>query len=402
MAVCTDGRQICDADRFTNLPELEASSGVVRSYLLLLKQKPGSTPQYILKYLEQREMFEMEEIATFFGDEIFMGLTKQPSLATYVTEGGLAKLFDEKHHIESFPHMLQTSNANGKKMADPFLLRRSGQDKNKGFLFFSDTVGHQVMVSTLELKKTTDKNGETVEALEWGKPEATDLGDINDRGCNYPCVVEFQGDIYSCGACGENQTGLAIFVCKTFPTIWDVHTVVDEKAGVMHPTLVEHEGRLYLFNTRRRTNKEGKHRLGLYSDPKDPPQMDLYVSDVGDSSTWKMHPKSPVATGCDVALNGGGFIFLHNHLFRMAMDCRLYYGQAVRARLVHVLSPTDYQEEEDGLHMLSHVQASGKGFNSLGMHCVASLCMGHEDGKWVGVADGFAAPPGWELKVAES
>lgn len=70
-------------------------------------------------------------------------------------------------------------------MADPFLLRLAGQEKNKGFLFFSDTLGNQVvvfstiyapkletqvMVSTLEMKRETDKAGKRIDILNWGKP----------------------------------------------------------------------------------------------------------------------------------------------------------------------------------------------------------------------------------------
>jgi len=398
VAICNDGRQICDADRFTSLPELEASSPVVRSYTLLLREKPGISPEYVIRYLKEHDMYEDEEIVTFFGDEIYMGLTKQPSIRTYLASGGLGKLFDEKNDIGPLPHILPTGSIAGKMMADPFLIRRKEDSDSEGHLFFSDILGQQVMCSRFELKSSSE--GKDGKSIHWDEPVATDLGDCEERGFNYPSVVVFKGEVYACGPSKENSMALSIYICKEFPYDWQHFCIVDEKASVMHATLVVKDDRLYLFNTRRKFNEEGQHRLGLYSDGEEPATTDLYVSELKDPSEWKPHPQNPVITGAEYALNGGGFLSVKNSLFRMAMDCSLYYGRGVRAMHVCTLSPTEYEEEEDDLQMLSLVNATGKGFNSLGMHVVAAICMKDDDGEWVGVADGFEAPHGWEVNVA--
>jgi len=326
VAICNDGRQICDADRFTSLPELEASSPVVRSYTLLLREKPGISPEYVIRYLKEHDMYEDEEIVTFFGDEIYMGLTKQPSIRTYLASGGLGKLFDEKNDIGPLPHILPTGSIAGKMMADPFLIRRKEDSDSEGHLFFSDILGQQVMCSRFELKSSSE--GKDGKSIHWDEPVATDLGDCEERGFNYPSVVVFKGEVddtwstiskntenrrrnslrhniscssligsggpsvdwlivrsstylrnyltrsrrcrnkqvYACGPSKENSMALSIYICKEFPYDWQHFCVVDEKASVMHATLVVKDDRLYLFNTRRKFNEEGQHRLGLYSD----------------------------------------------------------------------------------------------------------------------------------------
>ncbi|GAB5356893.1 hypothetical protein AAMO2058_000327500 [Amorphochlora amoebiformis] len=321
------------------------------------------------QFWKSRNDYTDEQKNRFLGDEIFMHLTKRPTISLFKA-AKLSQTFSPERRIRqiTFPNP-------DNSFADPFIILGESLPPT---LLFSDTKARKILATRIDVE--------------------TGLESVSDRGNNYPSVVVHKGKVFSVGPCEKGGKGLALFVAEEFPKKWRVVTIIDKKAGVMHPTIVSHNGRMYIFNTRRRYNSKGQHRLGLYTKEA---KMDLYVGPLhgDDNINWSLHPNSPIVVSPQSALSGGAFINHDGRLYRMAMDCSIYYGLAVRPQLVCKLSPTEYEEKE-APEIVPFIRASGgEEFNALGMHVatVMSVNTGNQDG-WIGVVCGFGAPSkGWSL-----
>ncbi len=389
-----DVRALCSSKREFAEPAHATSLAVAREFLMILHERRGASAEYIRKLLAASQppsyaSFTPEEQDAFFGDFIYSALTKTPTCHYYLTEMGLGKLFDEKHNAGQLKPNYIISNV----IADPFFLRRRDDGLLKGTLFYSSPGEGAILAIQMSYTASSESGDEKVT---WGTAVQTDLADVGGRGTGYPSVIEHDGVVYAAGPSDSKGQGVSIYRCVEFPAKWMKIADVDLKTGAMHPTLLVYDGRVWLFNTRRRTNDKGQHRLSFYSSssPMGVPEMDIYYAAQPDGP-WYPHAKNPVVSDPARSVNGGGVLVTKDGMFRMAMDCRLYYGQRVTAMQISKLTPTEFEEEPDHLSMLSHVQASGRGFNSLGMHVVAMLPIGGSGGRWIGVADGFAAPDMW-------
>jgi hypothetical protein len=102
---------------------------------------------------------------------------------------------------------------------------------------------------------------------------------------------------------------------------------------------------------------------------------------------WLKHPANPLVAGDQTrARPAGRVLIFDNQIIRFAQDCRLRYGNQVRAFEILELTTTSYVERE---HANSPVlRASGVGWNGLGMHHVDPHLL--PDGKWIACVDGFS------------
>jgi hypothetical protein len=78
---------------------------------------------------------------------------------------------------------------------------------------------------------------------------------------------------------------------------------------------------------------------------------------------------------------------LDGTLYRLGQDCYPTYGRAVRAFQVTDISPTTYAEQTVETPL---VQASGKGWNSNGMHHVDAQQT--PTGQWIAVVNALGIP----------
>lgn len=107
---------------------------------------------------------------------------------------------------------------------------------------------------------------------------------------------------------------------------------LEPSATVTDPTLVEHEGRIYLFGNIRST---GAGALYLWS-----------AESVG--GTFRLHPLSPVLVSPRGARMAGSFLPVDGRLIRFGQDFRFGYGDGVFAYEVEELSETAYRERPFG------------------------------------------------------
>jgi hypothetical protein len=113
------------------------------------------------------------------------------------------------------------------------------------------------------------------------------------------------------------------------PTEWrPVDVLIDEP--ILDPTLLEHEGRWWLFGT-----LEGHY-----------PDTMLYLWHADrPAGPWRRHATNPVK--CDVrSSRPAGALFRHEgRLYRPAQDCSHTYGGAVAINRVERLSTLEFREE---------------------------------------------------------
>lgn len=114
---------------------------------------------------------------------------------------------------------------------------------------------------------------------------------------------------------------------------------------------------------------------------------------------WESHPKNPVYDNqAAYARNAGRIIQHKNDWYRPAQDNSNRYGERVRWMKIEILNPTEFRERLADVQD-QNLQASGKGWNALGMHQVDAIQI--SDNQWVAAVDGYGKHLLWDWKIKE-
>lgn len=335
--------------------------------------------------------FTVAEQQSFFDSFLASYLLRSVSTTLYKSQGpfGIHSLFgnsDKAVGDKSLPRRAQACH--------PFLLTMTEDKKHHAVLFYADQTRRQVMVCGIQVKASSRRGG--VQSISLDSPIETNLADIGGRGHEYPSIVEFKGCAYAVGPANSNNNGIALFTCVEFPRVWKKAAVISSTAKPMRPTLIQHDGQLWVFNTRRMDTRRGA-TLGAYSGRSaslGAPALDAYYASVP-TGPWTSHAHNPIVTGPAHAVMAGSFIRHGDVILRPALDCTLHFGARVRLMRVTMLSSERFAETEDHNYLLSELQASGHGKHALGASVVAAARV---RGLWIGAADLLGAPATWRMK----
>jgi hypothetical protein len=134
---------------------------------------------------------------------------------------------------------------------------------------------------------------------------------------------------------------------STFQTILDGFPAVD-------PTIVQHDGRWWLFCTHRDVENQTELHLFHADDWRGP---------------WQCHPLNPVKSDARSSRPAGAAFVLGNALYRPAQDCSHRYGGAIAINRIIEMTTTRFREERvltlhpspawpfpDGLHTLNALE----------------------------------------------
>jgi hypothetical protein len=239
-------------------------------------------------------------------------------------------------------------------VAHPFFVRKDG----RFYMFFT----------AKDLK--TDKGGiglaESADGIRW-KFRKTVIREPFVQ--SHPFVFEWRGQCYLVPE-AHTETAVRLYRATSFPDEWKYEGNLLEGDHFISPTLTRHNGFWWLF-----TSPSGNRTLRLF-----------YAAEL--KGPWTEHPKSPVVKeDLRTARPAGRPFVLNGSLYRLAQDCVPTYGRAARAFRIAELSPTAYAETMVDAPV---VEASGKGWNSAGMHHVDALEVA--PGKWIAVVDALGAP----------
>lgn len=127
-------------------------------------------------------------------------------------------------------------------------------------------------------------------------------------------------------------------------------------------------------------------RWWVFTNPVDPKNqiLELFYAD-NISGPWRRHAMSPlIINNNHIARGGGRVIVLDDKPIRFAQDCDPFYGTAVRAFEISVLTTSSYVERE--LEFSPILSAGNELWRQRGMHHIDPHFV---DGRWLACVDGW-------------
>jgi hypothetical protein len=150
---------------------------------------------------------------------------------------------------------------------------------------------------------------------------------------SHPYVFEHDGVIYCIPeTCAANE--VILYRADRFPTSWTrVTTLIRDFAGV-DSTVLDHEGRWWLFATDQ--NDGWNYKLKIWHAPTL-------------TGPWEPHVHNPVKSDIRSS-RPAGIPFVHNDcLYRPAQDCSMTYGGRITLNRVLKLTAYEFEEKEVGI-----------------------------------------------------
>lgn len=202
----------------------------------------------------------------------------------------------------------------GQNYADPFLFVRNG----RAYMFFERWYASRPgAIWCTEL----DSDGVPVR----GRQVLA-----RDYHLSYPFVFELRGETYMIPETQQNKT-VESYRAVEFPWRWEPAAVLLKDVTAVDPTILEYQGKLWLFVA------------GIGGTAMNSSELSLFFAD-SLFGEWQSHPKNPIA--CDVrrARPAGALLKHGNELIRPGQDCSSRYGYGITLNRVQVLSETEYRE----------------------------------------------------------
>ncbi|PID45224.1 MAG: hypothetical protein CSB47_09590 [Proteobacteria bacterium] len=201
--------------------------------------------------------------------------------------------------------------------ADPFVVSKDGRD----YVFFEELLfaterGH---LSCMELL-ADGSHTEPVRIIE------------EPHHLSYPNVFEHDDTFYLIPESGD-QGSVGVYRCTEFPYQWVFHKTLIKDVHAYDSTLVEHDGRWWLFTTI--TPEPGLSECE---------ELHIFYANSPMSEHWQPHPKNPVISDASCARPGGNFYQSDGQLYRVSQDCAGRYGAGINLSKVEQLTVNDYQE----------------------------------------------------------
>lgn len=201
--------------------------------------------------------------------------------------------------------------------ADPFVAEKDGRK----FIFFEEYMQETARGHIAAIEIYPDGQvGEPVNVL------------MRDYHLSYPFLFEYDDSLFMVPECAEADR-VEVFRCKRFPDRWEPHTVLLEGVRAFDPTLIEHDGRWWMFVTVQHDGNSANDELHLYYAP-------------GPFDEWTPHPLNPVRLDVRAARPAGAIFLDKGKLFRPAQDCSGRYGWAISIQEVRRMTPQEYEEVE--------------------------------------------------------
>lgn len=147
---------------------------------------------------------------------------------------------------------------------------------------------------------------------------------------SYPFIFGYRDQIYMIPETEKNRA-IELYRCASFPHHWVFVKTLLRDIRAVDPTLLEANGKWWLFANIR----EGVKTWDT---------LHLFYADHFLSDEWIPHPSNPIVKDIRSA-RPAGRIFLHDgKLIRPSQDCSVRYGYAINFNRICVLTESDYSE----------------------------------------------------------
>ena len=147
---------------------------------------------------------------------------------------------------------------------------------------------------------------------------------------SYPFVI-FQGDELFCIPEQHEAGRVSLYRCLEFPHRWREECVLLPDFAGVDPTLLEHQGRYYLWVGEQ--HRDPRHQVFLFS------AEHL-------TGPWLPHPQQPCLKWDWRGRNGGTIVSCQGRLLRPTQNRTRTYGGSLVFFAIEELSPDHYRERE--------------------------------------------------------
>jgi hypothetical protein len=183
----------------------------------------------------------------------------------------------------------------------------------------------------------------------------------------FPFVFKADGTYYMI-VCPSDTHDIELYAAHDFPYGWEYERTLVTGRTYADPVIVRHDDLWWLFSGQ---SSSGNCYL-------------FYAYSL--TAGWIEHPMSPIVNDAAKGRPAGRFFtFGNGRLIRLAQKNDQWYGQAVRAFEVDVLTRVSYAEHE--IPESPILSDAGHGWNSDGMHTCDAWWNGDH---WLAVVDGIA------------
>lgn len=198
--------------------------------------------------------------------------------------------------------------------ADPFPVRYEG----KYFIFFEEYIYKDEKAHISVVEVTPAGISDPIVVLR------------RDYHLSYPFVFTWKGRYFMIPETAANQT-VELYSCESFPSGWKLEALLLDGLKAKDATLVELEGRWWMFVALADT---------MFSD-----ELHAYYSD-SPLGPWKPHKKNPLKSDVRNSRPAGRFFTWAQQLYRPAQDSSRHYGYAITINRVIRLTTDEFAEEE--------------------------------------------------------
>lgn len=147
---------------------------------------------------------------------------------------------------------------------------------------------------------------------------------------SYPFVFEWQGEHYMIPESSSERV-VKLYRALNFPHQWTLESILLENIAAVDATLVEHDGRWYLFAN---ISESGGSKWD---------ELFLFFADTP-LGPWAPHPMNPVVSNVQMARPAGALFRQDGKLYRPAQNCAKSYGASIAVQEIVALSPTNFEE----------------------------------------------------------
>ncbi len=206
----------------------------------------------------------------------------------------------------------------GHLYADPFLFERDGSHH----LFCEDLApgAKRAVISHVELHPDGTPSGQPQPVV------------VAPYHLSYPFVFEHEGEVFLIPET-SSQGRVELYRALEFPRTWRLEGTMLDGVIASDTTLLEHEGRLWLF-----VGAAVPHATML-------DELHLFTATTL-SGPWIPHARNPVVSDVRCARPAGAIQRWGTRLVRPAQDCSRRYGGAITFRQIDVLNLEEYAEHE--------------------------------------------------------
>ena len=151
---------------------------------------------------------------------------------------------------------------------------------------------------------------------------------------SYPSLFRWRREWWMVPDSGDHGT-IEVYRATDFPREWKLEAILLQGVDARDATLVEWNGRWWMFVT-----------ICVPGGPRSD-ELSLFVADTP-LGPWHQHPRSPIVSDVRRARSAGAVYCERGSLLRPAQDCSRGYGYAITFNRIDRLTETEYRETPVG------------------------------------------------------